>query len=106
LLIYFQEKGITWANRAKLPPTGKLVPACPFLVVAKRTVGFFLPEAAEVSLGIYDLNGRLVSILLNRKLPAGEHSVNFGSAHHAFGIYICKLKTDRAIIEKKIINVK
>jgi hypothetical protein len=45
-----------------------------------------------VSVRIYDIQGRLVATLVNRELPAGNHSVDFNGEKLASGVYMMVLK--------------
>jgi hypothetical protein len=62
----------------------------------ETTIRFALPEAAELTLTLYDVNGRVVRVLLDAALPAGEHrarwngrEANHGPAHT--GVYFYRL---------------
>ncbi len=60
-------------------------------------IRFSLPEAAQVKLTVYDINGREVRSLVSGSLTAGEHNiqwdaVNNNGAKVASGIYIYRLQ--------------
>jgi hypothetical protein len=59
----------------ELPAELRLVGARPNPFGVSTDVVFRLPEAAEVSVRIYDVSGRLVRTLVERLVPAGEHAV-------------------------------
>lgn len=61
----------------------------PFNPVTK--IDFSLPEAGNAILNIYDVNGRLVSSLLNENVSPGYHSVNFNASEFSSGVYFYKL---------------
>ncbi|MBO9632546.1 MAG: DNRLRE domain-containing protein [Chitinophagaceae bacterium] len=65
------------------------------------TILFHLPVEGQTSLAVYDLMGRMVSKLVNAKLPAGDHRVPF-SAHGTGGIFILKLEHNGKTITTKI----
>jgi parallel beta helix pectate lyase-like protein/type IX secretion system substrate protein len=46
-----------------------------------------LPEAADVSLKVYDLLGRVVAVLADGEMPAGRHTVIFDGSRLATGVY-------------------
>ncbi len=59
-------------------------------------IQFDLPEAAHVQLELFDLNGRLVRVLLDGEKPAGTHSVVWNGRDHAHqvvnsGVYVYRL---------------
>ena len=48
-------------------------------------------DVQRISLKIYDLQGREVGVLLDEKLPAGEHIVCFDLSELPKGIYILRM---------------
>lgn len=70
----------------------------PFLSRAKSrssgnpqtTISFGLPEAARVSIDVYNTEGRLVSNIVNENYPAGLHEIKFDGANLASGIYFVR----------------
>ncbi|MBN1482419.1 T9SS C-terminal target domain-containing protein, partial [candidate division KSB1 bacterium] len=58
----------------------------------QTTILFDVPETARVSIDIYDMNGRLVSTLMNEIFQAGTHEVKFNAAHLASGVYVVRSK--------------
>jgi hypothetical protein len=63
-------------------------------------ISYVLPEASQVSLTVYDVNGVLVSSLFNGKQLAGSHTIMWNGMNNAgipasAGIYFYQLKTDR-----------
>jgi hypothetical protein len=41
------------------------------------TIGFAIPEAAQVQLTMHDVNGRRVATLLDTELSAGTHTIEW-----------------------------
>ena len=63
-------------------------------------IRFSLPQAADVELGVYDVAGRNVAILLHGRLPAGEHACNWAGRDAdgrglGPGVFFLRLKADR-----------
>jgi rhamnogalacturonan endolyase len=56
----------------------------------QTTISFGLPEAAHVSIDVYNTEGRLVSNIVNGNYPAGRHEINFDGANLASGIYFVR----------------
>lgn len=69
-------------------------------------ISFELPEAATVSLRIYNLLGQEVAVLANGKYSAGQHNVLFQSGNLSSGIYIYRLETGKQTATKKMILIK
>ncbi len=53
------------------------------------TVG---PELSDVTLAVYDLLGREVSVLVQERQPPGFYEVRFNAGGLASGIYTCRLQ--------------
>ena len=68
------------------------------------TISFDLPEAADVTLIVYDVEGRTVAELANRRFDRGRHSVPFDGRNVATGVYFYRLSAgDYKEIRKMIL---
>ncbi len=56
------------------------------------TIRFDLPEAAGVSVTVYDLTGRVVMQLSASSLNAGRHSMSLDASRLGSGVYLYKLR--------------
>jgi Secretion system C-terminal sorting domain len=71
------------------------------------TIKFDLPQAARVSLIVYNILGQKVMTLVNNEtLSAGIHSVPFNGINLASGTYIYRLQTDKYVQIRKMILLK
>jgi hypothetical protein len=68
-------------------------------------VDFQLEENAPVSLHIYDVQGRLVSTVLEGGRPRGWSNAEIDSKHLASGVYFLKLQTPQASVTRKFVVV-
>lgn len=64
-------------------------------------VRFAIPEGGDVRLSIHAANGQLVRTLVDRPLPSGNHEVVWDGKDAlgrevASGVYVCRLRTERA----------
>ena len=91
LLIAMGETGI--GDGPILPPSTVLRSPFPNPFSFSTTIAFELSEAGNVQLTVYDLSGRLVRILLDEPLAAGDHYVNLSSHDLESGIYLIRLDT-------------
>jgi hypothetical protein len=71
------------------------------------TIRFEIPQAGTVQLAVYDLNGRLVSTLVNGALAAGSHQVTWNGRDGsgigvASGVYIYRLQTMGKVQNRKL----
>ena len=72
----------------------------------ETTISFTLPEAAEISLVIYDIQGREVVRLFDGWYPAGVHESNFDASNSPSGVYFACLQTNGFSQTKKLLLVK
>jgi polyhydroxybutyrate depolymerase len=57
-------------------------------------IGFTLPKSARVKIDVFDLSGQLMTVVLNRPLPQGNHEVTFTSGNLPNGVYLYKILAD------------
>jgi aminopeptidase N len=69
-------------------------------------ITYALPYDSEVTLKIYDMTGRLVSVPVNSNQPAGEYKVKLDASDFASGVYFYRLKAGNYISVKKMVLVK
>ena len=67
---------------------------------------FDLPEAAPVSLDVFDAAGRRVAVLARGIHPAGTHAVSFDARDLANGLYIYRLATPAFTASRTMILLK
>ena len=75
------------------------------------TIEFALPEDSYINLSVYDIMGRLVKILVDKKINAGYYLVNWDgtdqdSLQVAASLYIYVLKNNQVTITKKMVMMK
>ncbi len=70
------------------------------------TIEFTLPRAMEVQLAVFDALGRKVATLVNGKLEAGSHRVQFDARHLSAGVYFYSLKAGQMIKTRKMLLIK
>jgi hypothetical protein len=69
-------------------------------------IAYTLPEAAKVSLKVYDLLGREVATLVNETKAAGSYEARFDASRLASGLYLYKLQAGSYTETKKMMLVK
>jgi hypothetical protein len=72
---------------AVLPTVFKLGQNTPNPFNPATVIPYALPHSASVKLSVYDVNGRLVSTLVEGTQGAGQHQVTFDGSHQASGLY-------------------
>jgi len=73
---------------------------------AYTRIHFELPEASVVSLSVYDVNGRLVSQLINGLYEVGIHEAILDASALSAGVYFYRLKSAGYSAIRKIIVTK
>ncbi len=73
---------------------------------SQTQIVFSLPGKGLVHLAVYDLQGRLITTLLNEELPAGQHSVNFDGDNLSAGIYFYRLNCSYGNLTKRMVILK
>ncbi|MEM1041642.1 MAG: T9SS type A sorting domain-containing protein [Bacteroidota bacterium] len=97
--VYLFETPFFTANESGVGK-GTLSLAAPFPnpVRGMATLRYTLPEAADVTLAVYDVLGRRVATLRDGVQPAGVHGATFDAGTLPSGVYLVRLAagTDRA----------
>jgi len=70
------------------------------------TIGFEIPQKEKVMIGIFNVLGQRVKILLNKEMEMGKHKVNFDATGFSSGIYFYKLSAGRNSVTKKMVILK
>ncbi|RJP73766.1 MAG: T9SS C-terminal target domain-containing protein [Candidatus Zixiibacteriota bacterium] len=89
---------------AAAPAAGVSIRPNPFNPVA--TLAYTLPQAGQVSLAVYDLQGRRVAELVNGWREAGAHQVTFDGSALASGLYLYRLQAQEVHTAGKMMLVK
>ncbi len=70
------------------------------------TIRFSLPITSNVKGEVFDITGRRVSQLLNGKVNAGEHRIQFDGSKLASGMYFVRLTAGKTTVQQKMILLK
>ncbi|MEQ8883949.1 MAG: T9SS type A sorting domain-containing protein [Balneola sp.] len=71
------------------------------------TISFNLPNAADVTLSVYNVLGQRVATLLNsRKYTSGSHTLSFDASNLASGIYIYRIQAGSYTSQKRMTLIK
>jgi len=69
-------------------------------------IQFTLPSRQHVTLKVFDVTGREVTMLANSDFSAGKHSLIFDAKHLAGGVYFYQLATPTFSQTKKMVMIK
>jgi hypothetical protein len=70
------------------------------------TIKYELPKVSFVSLTVYDMLGREVSLLVNEKMEAGVHEVKFDGSNLASGLYFYRLEAGSFAQTRKLLILR
>ncbi len=93
-------------NNNQLPGAYSLSQNYPNPFNPTTNIRFKLPEASNVQLTVYNLLGQKVATLINNRMSAGVHVVQFDASHLASGLYFYRLKAGSFVMNKKMMLIK
>ena len=67
------------------------------------TIKFELPRTSKVSLGVYDILGREVCVLVNEEREAGAYEAKFDGTNLASGVYFYRIQAGSFVQTKKLL---
>lgn len=70
------------------------------------TIGFYLPKATDVRIGVYNVVGQQVGQLVDERLGAGDHTVTWNAMDMPSGVYIVQLESSNTVQTRKITLIK
>jgi hypothetical protein len=96
---------------ARIPLTFRLFQNTPNPYLTSTEIRYHIPKDTPVSLKIYDLSGRLVSILVDKDQKVGIYTISWdGNDLHgqkvSSGIYFYRLLTDDKTATRKLVFLK
>jgi hypothetical protein len=66
------------------------------------TMKYELPKSSVVTLGVFDMLGREVSVLVNERMDAGFHEVKFDGSNLVRGVYFYRLRAGDFVTTKRL----
>jgi hypothetical protein len=91
---------------APRPAGFELWPVYPNPFNASAVIRFSLPAAEHARLTVYDVNGRLVEVLTDAMLSAGDHRVTLDGSTFSSGLYFARLEAGETIQTEKMLLLK
>jgi Secretion system C-terminal sorting domain len=70
------------------------------------TIKFEVPKASHVSLSVFDILGREVSVLVNDRRDAGVYGVKFDGSNLASGVYFYRLQAGTYVETRKLLLLR
>ncbi len=93
-------------DRTELPRDVTLGQNYPNPFNPTTSISFHLAQGGPVRLAVYDVHGRRVATLVEKRLEAGSHSLRFNAANLPSGTYLYRLDAGSRIITKKMTLAK
>jgi len=108
LILSTQNGGITFAREKNFdhPNNYTLSQNYPNPFNPSTSIHYQFPELSFVTLKVYDVLGREVTILVNEEKPAGIYEVEFDGVNLPSGIYLYRLYAGNFIETKKMVLLK
>ncbi len=101
------QKSITAVEQEEgLPTTFELMQNYPNPFNPTTSISFSIPQAAFVTLKVYDIVGREVANLMSEQKDAGIYNYNFDASKLSSGIYFYRLQAGNFTSSKKMILIK
>ena len=93
-------------NEDTLPMDYALEPVYPNPFNAITNIRFALPEAADVSLRVFNIEGRQVAEVLQQRMNSGKHIVSLDANKWSSGVYLVQMRAGGKIFTQKAVLVK
>lgn len=106
-----QVTAISDPELTNVPETYRLSQNYPNPFNPETKISFTIPKAGDVTIKIYDIQGREVTTLVNASMNAGTHEVvwngtNASGVRVASGMYVYTMKSQDRILSKKMVLMK
>lgn len=69
-------------------------------------ITFDLKASAHVTITIYNIQGRKITMLTDRKLEAGNHQIGWDATNIPEGIYLCRIESGNHVTTRRLVHSK
>ena len=70
------------------------------------SIKYQLSSFDQVKIGIYNLTGQLIEMLVNSQQDAGSYTLMWDASLHPSGIYFLSMETSNKILHQKLMLIK
>ncbi|MCC6398223.1 MAG: T9SS type A sorting domain-containing protein, partial [Bacteroidetes bacterium] len=70
------------------------------------TIRYELPKPSDVRLTIFDMLGRVVSVIVDERREAGVHEVRFDASGLTSGVYLYRLQAGDFVQTRRLLLLK
>jgi hypothetical protein len=89
-----------------IPDAAGILPNYPNPCSFMTNIPYNITAEGPVRMGVYDLSGNQVAVLMDASLKPGEYRTEWYAGKLSPGIYICQLLTNGSIYQRKIVVIK
>ncbi len=93
-------------DNKNLPEVFELRPAYPNPFNARATISWSLPEAADLTVDVINLTGRVVETLHQGHQEAGVYNHTWNADGFASGIYVVRMRAKNKVFHQKLVLLK
>ncbi len=94
------------ADLADLPSSPVLYPTSPNPFNSSVRLSLYLPKAGQVSLSVFDINGREVARLVDRNVKAGDQTYVWNASDWSAGVYVVRMDVGDLSEMRKVVLVR
>ncbi len=91
---------------ASVPVSATLHPAYPNPFNPSTTIAFDLPTNGKVTIGLYDVTGRLVRTLADTEFMSGRHQIQLDARGLSSGVYLVRMSGTFGLMSNKVTLLK
>ncbi len=106
ILNYFYSPTSVYNDELNIPDEYNLFQNYPNPFNPTTTIQFSIPKSEFVTLKVFDLLGKEISVLINGDMPAGKYNVLFDASKYSSGVYFYTIKAGEFNSTKKLLFQK